>query len=205
MDNTLLRSNIDFSSMKNDTFQFLVSKGIVSKEINIAEQTTSTIIDSAIRSNLMTEALIKEMWDIPKKYEINGMKDAVLEKGAKELLMELQEDFHLVVVTNNSVHAAEKALQENHIFHYFDCLVGREMMNTLKPASDGFNYVLNQYKTTSPEEWISVGDSWIDGKASMAAGILFISYNGDAEKMDKMDIRPTARIQELREIINFLK
>ncbi|KKO52721.1 HAD family hydrolase [Paenibacillus sp. DMB20] len=204
MDNTILRSSIDFHSMKNETFKYLVSHGILPAELDISNHTSSTIIAEAAITNRMTDALVKEMWEIPKRYEVRGMQDADLESGVIEILEELHDRYCMVVVTNNSIEAAEGALRKNGILEYFDCVVGRELMKSLKPSPDGFLYVLQRYENFTAEEWVSVGDSWIDGKASTEAGIRFISYQGDAETMKKMGVCPSAEITDIRELKRFI-
>lgn len=204
MDNTILRSSIDFHSMKKETFKYLVSHGILSAELDISNHTSSTIIAEAAITNRMTDTLVKEMWEIPKRFEIIGMRNADLEPGVIELLEELRDRYCMVVVTNNSIEAAEGALRNNGVLEYFDCVVGREWMNSLKPSPDGFLYVLQRYTNITAEEWISIGDSWIDGKASIEAGIRFISYQGDAETMKKMGVCPSAEITDIRELKKFI-
>ncbi|MCR8645491.1 HAD family hydrolase [Paenibacillus sp. N1-5-1-14] len=115
------------------------------------------------------------MWDIAKKHEVCGMDGADLELGAEEVLSELKGSYHLAIVTNNSVEAAEITLRDNGILEYFDIIIGRELKKALKPSPDGYLRVLDEFKN-SASEWLSVGDSWIDGMASMSAGIKFIAY-----------------------------
>lgn len=61
MDNTILSSKIDFQAMKNETYQFLVSKKILPGGYNLDYHTTSTIIEEAIQTYRMTEELRNEM------------------------------------------------------------------------------------------------------------------------------------------------
>ena len=204
MDNTLIRSRIDFGAMKQETFEFLVSRALLSHPINLADHTTSTLIEEASQSTSMTDALLAEIWEIPKKYEKMGMRNADLERGVNEVLECLRGKFTLVILTNNTVEAALAALEENGIRHYFDSVVGREMVKSVKPSPDGLYAIMDAYKHISAEEWISVGDSWIDGKASMNAGIKFVAYNGDARKMHAMGVSPVADIRDLRELRNHL-
>lgn len=204
MDNTVLQSKIDFTSMKLETFDFLSSRGILPHGFNLAKHTTSTIIKEALATKRMEDNLIKDMWEIAKKFEILGMQDAALEPGALELLEELKGRYCIVIVTNNSVEAAEKALKDNGVIDYFDSVVGREMMGSLKPSPDGFLYVLDQYTHIKAEEWISIGDAWVDGKASQEAGIPFISYQGDIKRMNEMGVFPKAEIQELSELRKYI-
>lgn len=204
MDNTILRSRIDFQAMKNETYQYLVSKEILPVGYNLDCHTTSTIIEEAIQTYRMTEELRNEMWDIAKKHEVCGMQGADLEPGAVEVLSELKGRYHIAIVTNNSVEAAEIALRDNGISEYFDFIIGRELMKALKPSPDGYLRVLNEFKH-SANGWLSVGDSWIDGKASISAGIRFIAYRSDTEKLKQMKVDPTAELSHLLELLSLIE
>lgn len=204
MDNTLLRSRIDFEAMKQDVYQFLVSHGILAEGVELNRHTASTLIEAGVKTNRMNESLMKELWDVPKKHEVTGMKDAELEPGVKELLKEWQGLYHLVVVTNNSIEAAEAALRGHDVLRFFEQVVGREQVRLLKPAPDAFLHVLHRFGEVSPEEWISVGDSWMDGRASALAGIPFIAYGGDEAKMKEMGVFPRAFIRDLRDLNAYL-
>lgn len=204
MDNTLLSSKINFAAMKKDTYDFIINNGILPDDINLRNQTTAIIIEKAKQTNLMSPELIKAAWDIPKKYEVMGMENAALEPGVTQLLSQLHGKYQLVVVTNNSVEAANRALKENGIFDLFDIIVGREMVKSLKPSPDGFLYILDRYKTISANEWISVGDAWLDGVASVEAGIKFIAYNADIKKMNSLGIFPHGEINDIRRLVDFI-
>lgn len=205
MDNTILRSNIDFAAMKRETFHFLTSHQLVPEDINLDQHTTSMLIEKAASNEKMTDQLNHQIWDIVKKHEVAGMTDAGLEPGVVELLDELRDRYLLAIVTNNSVDAAEKALRDNKVRDAFDAVVGREMMKSLKPAPDGFYYILHKYEEIFADEWICVGDLWIDGKASIAAGISFVSCQGDHEMMTRMGVEPAAEINDIRELLDVLK
>ena len=133
------------------------------------------------------------------------MMGSVLEAGASELVQQLHGQLHLAIVTNNAVEAAMAALEENKIAHYFDLIIGREAMGLLKPAPDGYMEVLKHFPHTSPEEWLSVGDAWVDGKASESAGISFIAYRGDIARMNSMGVFPCAEIQHIQEVVGYLQ
>lgn len=203
MDNTILRSRIDFQAMKNETYQFLASKEILPEGYKLDYHTTSTIIEEAIQTNRMTEKLRNEMWDIAKNHEVCGMQGADLEPGAVEVLSKLKGRYHIAIVTNNSTEAAKIALKDNGISEYFDFIIGRELMKALKPSPDGYLRVLDEFKH-SANEWLSVGDSWTDGKASISAGIRFIAYRSDKEKLKQMKVYPTAELSTLLELMSLI-
>lgn len=203
MDNTILRSRIDFPAMKQETYRFLVLNEILDDGYELSQHTTSTLIEEAVRTNKMTEALLQQMWGIPKKHEILGMQEADLEPGTRDILRQLKGRYRIAIVTNNSIEAAEVALRDNNILDSFDLIVGRERMNALKPSPDGYLRVLDEFKSPA-NEWLSVGDSWIDGKASNSAGIRFIAYRSDTDKLMQMNVIADARISDLNELINHL-
>ncbi|MEK4979947.1 HAD family hydrolase [Bacillus sp. FSL K6-6540] len=205
MDNTLLHSSIDFGAMKRDIYAFLCSHSILSPGLSMDTHTTSTVIAEAMNTGRLSEELSCMMWDIAKEHEIQGMMGAKLEDGAMELVQQLHGQLHLAIVTNNAVEAAMTALEENRIAHYFDLIIGREAMGLLKPAPDGYMEVLRHFHHTSPKEWLSVGDAWVDGKASESAGIPFIAYRGDIAKMNCMGVLPFAEIQDIQEVVGYLQ
>lgn len=203
MDNTLLQSRIDFAAMKEDICRHLIGHGMLMERFPLHEHTTSTMLEHAKQAG-MDHALYLSCMNIAEKHEVRGMEGAGLEKGVPELIESLHGKFVLVVVTNNSLSAALKALEVTGIKPYFDAIIGREQMEALKPSPSGFTYVLNQFRSITADEWISVGDSWIDGKASAGAGIPFISYRTSMEAMIDKGVRPIARIDHISEVQNWI-
>jgi phosphoglycolate phosphatase len=199
MDNTLLQSKIDFKLMKSDIFEFLVRHHILTADFAIDEHTTSTLIEHVRALGISTE-LYESIMDLTAKHELIGMHEAGLEHGAEQLLDQLHNKYTLVVITNNSLVAALDALTSTGIAHFFDLIIGREMMTALKPSPSGFHYVMDQYPNIKPHEWISIGDSWIDGKAAQEAGIPFISYRADANKLSDRGIEPIEHMDDLMQL-----
>ncbi|REE94615.1 phosphoglycolate phosphatase [Paenibacillus taihuensis] len=205
MDNTILRSKINFGAMKEAVFQCLVGNELLHGDFPITDHTTSTILEHVQRTTHWNAALQVELWDILKEHELLGMQNAELEQGAREVLQLLHGTFKMVIMTNNSDAAALSALSEHGIDHYFDTIIGREQMKFMKPAPDGLFAILAKYPELSPDDWISVGDAWIDGKASQGAGVKFIAYRADSEKMKSRGVIPDALIDDLAQLVSILK
>ncbi|MHB8064179.1 MAG: HAD family hydrolase [Ruminiclostridium sp.] len=207
MDNTLLRSKINFKQMKEEIFEFLIDVKIVSPDIFIFSETPSTLIEAAKQSSLFTLEMSEAIWKIAARYELEGMKDAVLEVGAKEMLTLLHGKYHLVILTNNAYAAAIRALRHNGIEKHFEKIIGREQVVSLKPSPFGVKHILSLYHDIPASQWLSVGDSWIDGKAAQEAEVKFISYQGDFQAMKAKGVYPHTNIStlfELSEIITCL-
>jgi phosphoglycolate phosphatase len=203
MDNTLIQSNIDFARMKQEVYRYLTDYEVLPSNLDLHRQTTSTLIEMATETKGMTNERLQDVWDIAKRFEQHGMQNAMLEPGVMECLIELHRTYHIVVLTNNSVDAANTALAQNKIYQYFKMIVGREQVTSLKPAPDGFLYILECYPDITPQEWISVGDAWIDGKASAEAGVDFIAYRSDAGKMKQFGVFPKGVISHIGELIQY--
>jgi phosphoglycolate phosphatase len=203
MDNTLLKSRIDFKAMKLEIFQYLVNRNAVPRDLPIEQHTTATIIEHA-KGLQLTAEMESEVWAIASKHELSGMKDADLESGVRDFLASVHQRFSLAVVTNNAFSAAREALELTGISHYFDLIVGREQMSALKPSPSGFLYVLKQFANIPAGQWISVGDSWIDGKASNQAGVPFVCYQTDEAVMSGRDVQTVGRIDEMQELSKYL-
>lgn len=205
MDNTLLQSHIDYAAMKRDTYELLVEQGMLASEMDLDRHTTSTLIQFAEESGKMTDSLSNQIWEIVKEHEVKGMEGADLEPGVTELLDQLNSNYILTVLTNNSVEAAEKALREQNIRDYFELVVGRETTQTLKPSPEGVLYIVNHFPDLSREDWVSLGDAWIDGLAATRAGVSFISYQTDLSVMYENGVEVEARISSFAELISLLQ
>jgi phosphoglycolate phosphatase len=198
MDNTLLQSTINFKKMRADLAECVKKHGITDR---VDKALTAGQIIELVREKGMIK-LEEKLWEIAARHETEGMKGAVLEEGAVSLLQSLKkQDIKLAVVTNNAYEAGKRALTENHIFHYFDEVIGREGMEALKPSPSGLLKVMKAFPNTS---WLMVGDSWIDGKAAAAANIPFIGYQKDVSFYNAHGIKPKAVISRLQELDQFI-
>jgi len=203
LDNTLLRSNIDFAKMKQSVFDFLVGRGILAGDFPLREHTIATLIHSARATGRFSPELEREAWDIIVRLERKGMRDADLEPHVREVLAKLHSRLTLVVLTNNARSAALAALERTGVARCFDLVVGREQMAALKPSPSGFRYVLSQYADIAPEQWLAVGDSWIDGKAAQDAGVPFLAYRSDEKQLERHGVKPIGRIESMSDLLAF--
>lgn len=204
MDNTLLRSKIDFAAMKREIYEFLADKNLCSADLPLEQHTTSTIVALARLSGFYTLEIDRRVWEIAARHERQGMSGADLEPGAEELLKSLHGQFVLTLLTNNSLTAAEQALEETGIRSYFTGLAGREQMTELKPSPSGLHYLLRAFPHLPVESWISIGDSWIDGIAAKEAGIAFLAYRAKRTDMESRGIGPLGYLSHISEVIPYV-
>jgi phosphoglycolate phosphatase len=203
MDNTLLQSRIDFAAMKREIATYLAGVGMLGDGYPLERHTSATLIEYA-RAAGVSDDVHRALLRIASDHEVRGMEGAGLEPGVMELLELLYKKYALVVVTNNALAAAHKALELTGVLGYFDLVVGREQMSALKPSPSGFQYALQRFRHLSPHDWISVGDSWIDGRAALDAGVPFVCYGKSREQMLDSGVEPLGCISRMTELTGYL-
>ncbi|WP_127585781.1 HAD family hydrolase [Paenibacillus koleovorans] len=205
MDNTILRSRIDFPAMKADIAATLIEQAVLDRQTRVQEHTVATLLETAKASGRLTDAMNETLWARVADWEREGMRDAGLEEEALELLHELKSrSYALVILTNNARQAAIQALETTRTLALFDHVLGREQMAALKPSPSGVNAILSLYPDWAAADWLSVGDSWIDGHAAMQAGVSFVAYRSKSEEFAKRSIPALGRLERLSELTHFL-
>lgn len=204
MDNTLLKSSIDFPRIKRDVFTQVTEAGLLPASFPIHEHTIATLLESVRASDRYTAEHESALWDTVVAGEREGMIGAELESHVPEVLEQLRERVRLSVLTNNAREAAIDALERTGIASYFDHIAGREQMTALKPSPSGIAYIMSRYPEILPEQWLSIGDSWIDGKAAQSGGIAFLAYNARIEELERRQIPVVGHIRSMRELFDYL-
>lgn len=201
MDNTLLKSSIDFSKMKQTVFRLLSDFGLCDPTLDWQSKTASQLIELGRQSGRLTAGMEQRIWDEVGLIERDGMHGARLEDNVADVLAQLKQRHHLVILTNNAHIAAVEALRETGIADMFDAIVAREQMTALKPSPSGILAILADYPHLAADAWTMVGDSWIDGKAAQDANVPFIAYQAKPEDMERHQVKPIAWIQNCSELL----
>lgn len=204
MDNTLLKSNINFPRIKQDVFDRCMEAGLFPASFPLQEHTIATLIESARAARGFTAELEAAVWHIVAAGEKEGMVGAELEDHVPEILEQLSGKTRLTVLTNNAREAAVDALERTGIASRFELIAGREQMTALKPSPSGIAYMMSNYPAIRPREWLCVGDSWIDGKAAQNSGIAFLAYNARLEDLQRRNVPAVGHIRSMLELVHYL-
>lgn len=199
MDNTLLASKIDFPKMKLRCLNLLQDYQVDGWQELGGHATASEMIELAKERG--KNDIVKEMFTLIEGIEKEGMKEALLEPGALEVVQHLAKEKTLVIVTNNATTAAIYALERLNIASYFTDIYGRDRLLAMKPAPDSLRSVLARYPQLKRDEWVMVGDSWIDGQAAKTVGIPYICYNGSRRSHEEKQIPMLAHIKTLQQLL----
>lgn len=204
MDNTLLRSSIDFPAIKRDVLGYLMESGLLPPDFAVGDHTIATLIESARRMDGMTEEMERHVWELVVRGEREGMVGAGLEPNVTEVLERLHGTVRLTILTNNAREAAIDALERTGIIRFFDEIAGREQMEALKPSPSGVRYLLRRSPGIPSDRWLSVGDSWIDGMAAREAGISFVAYNAKSDELVRRGVPAVGHIRSMPELPDYL-
>jgi phosphoglycolate phosphatase len=132
-----------------------------------------------------------------KYYNENCIKDLKLFDGVDSLLKDLQKDYHLVIATNTPTSLAKKMLQYLQVSHYFQLIVGSDMVQKPKPHPDMLLYILKNMNIQQ-KETLFIGDSKKDKLTANKANIDFIFINWDT-------ISPQQLLEQIKKTIENIK
>lgn len=109
-------------------------------------------------------------------YDKHCISDIELYDGIKELLQTLKDDFILTIATNASATFALQMTKHLKIEHYFQDIVGADMVKQSKPNPDMINLLIKKHNFNL-KNTILVGDSHKDVLSAKSANINSILVN----------------------------
>ena len=135
-----------------------------------------------------------------KYYEKNCISDIKLYDGIKEFLEDIRKEFQTIsIATNASTKFAKKMLNFLEIEKYFDIIIGADMVNKPKPASDMLTKIID-ILNINPKETVLIGDSEKDFISANKINIDFIFVEWGFNKIPLNTIRASS-VKELKNIL----
>ncbi|MBO9540573.1 YjjG family noncanonical pyrimidine nucleotidase [bacterium] len=127
-----------------------------------------------------------------------------LVNGALELIVDLQADYHLYLVTNGVSHIQDKRLRGSGLHPLFKGIFVSEDTGYHKPMKQYFDYVFARIPGFSAKETLIIGDSLsADIQGGHGAGLDTCWFNPGA-KPNASAVVPTYEIRELDELPRIL-
>ena len=126
-----------------------------------------------------------------------------------EAISILSQHYRLCLLSNQSQKRSVSLLKHQRIFDYFDIITGpNPQAIRAKPAPDMFALVKDRYTSTSPSDFLMIGDTEADGLFARTCGIKFMwasyGYGRQAEisslKPDYICDTPISVVQTLNQI-----
>lgn len=178
MDNTLLRSKINFAQMRATAHRLLTQAGIAAD----SRFPTSVMLQKAADDPRYTPALHTEIWAHINAIEAEGMEKAVLEPGVLPAMQRLSQNFTMMIFTNNLQKNVEGVLADFGLRPYFLQVAGRDKVKNLKPQPDGYLYLQSFCPGLTPKDFLAIGDASIDFEAALACDMAFVAYNNSRQE-----------------------
>ena len=198
LDNTLVHSKIDFLGIRRAVIDRLLAVGALAEPP--ADPRARAIPEWLAVAEAFDPALGAELWHVVAAFEREGMVHGTVEADARQTLDTLRTaSYRLAVLTNNSVEAAEAALEQFDLRAPFDLVLGRGVVQGLKPGGEG---VAQAHAALGGGPTTVVGDSYIDGLAAERAGVAarFVAFRPNAADLAARGVHPWAVIQDLAEL-----
>jgi phosphoglycolate phosphatase len=192
LDHTLVATPLDLVAMALDMRAFL--EGACGPLPARAERyRVGEIIAHCHQHHPMVE---KDLWTIALDHERRAMREASVERGAREAIAGArQAGYATAVWTNNARDVAMEALARFGLLSSLDQIVTRDDMRALKPHPDGWRVIAERFAPV--ETAVVVGDSWVDGVAAAAAGVPFVAYRPDETSLARWSVIPVERLDDL--------
>ncbi|MEM1607531.1 MAG: HAD-IA family hydrolase [Candidatus Bathyarchaeia archaeon] len=184
LDDTLIRSRIDYVGAKKSLIRFFIEHGV--KPGLLSEDMPNfeifKVAAESLRENGMAEDLIKEALngarEILNLFELKALEGVELMEGALETLSALRGmGLKIGIVTNSCREYTVKIIEMFSLNKYVDVFVTRDDVNNLKPNPEHLLKALESLGVPA-DEAVFVGDHWIDAVCAERIGVKFILFRG---------------------------
>lgn len=118
------------------------------------------------------EQLLNYSLEIAERYELDAASDPEILNGTYETLVRLKYmGLKLSLITNNCLKATILTISKLNIGEFFELIVARDHVHAMKPNPAPIRYALSKLNLRE-DEAVMVGDSTVDVKAALRAGIV---------------------------------
>jgi len=210
LDDTLIRSKIDYKRMKSSIIKFLVGVGVESSLLS-EDMLNSELLRVAIKdlrkkgaSERVIRNVIEEVNAIMNGFELESLDNVELMEGTLEVLDSLKKHgVKIGIITNGCKNYAVSIVRKFSLDKYVDAIVARDEVSNPKPDPKHLLIMLDVLGV-SAEEAIFVGDHWIDALCARDAGVRFILLKNERWQSKNVNGMRSEIIGDLRNLLNLL-
>ncbi len=212
LDDTLIRSKIDYKKMKSTIIKFLVEVGVEPGLLS-ENMLNSELIKVAVedlrkkeKSENTIRKVISKVNEIMNRFELESINDAKLMEGALEVLGYLKSrGIKIGIITNGCRNYAMSIAKKFSLDKYVDAIVARDEVSDPKPNPKHLRVML-KILGVSAEETIFVGDHWIDASCARGAAVKFVLLKSGDKRWRFRDVNcmKFVIIEDLRDLLNLL-
>lgn len=201
LDDTLIHSSIDYSGMKEKIKAFI--------DPNLIQKSNQQSIRDLLDYIKDSPDVLRHAYTIIEEMELQATQNAEVIPFASTLPSFLKEQKLIsAVLTNNTRKSVSKYLEieKFQFLKFMGPIFTRDDVTKMKPDPNGINKIIQHFNMQSElSKVIFIGDSFIDGEASIKAGIQFILVNHRNIDVSELSFTPWQVFSNLSELISFLR
>lgn len=211
LDDTLIRSGIDYGEVKSSIIRFLVRSGVDEGLLN-ENMSNLEIIDRAIKylreknfGEVRVKEIINSVHAMFNEAELKSLGKAMLMDGSIETLVALKGlGFKIGVVTNSCGTYSRRIFEMFSLSRYIDVLVTRDDVTRHKPDPEHLLKALESLGVDVSEA-VFVGDHLIDALCARKAGVKFILLKSERQGSRDAEKSASAVIDSLSELPSLIQ
>jgi HAD superfamily hydrolase (TIGR01509 family) len=172
LDGTITNFNLDYKTARAEAIEYLTTQGLPRSLFTINESVFEMLkkVEISMKNSGKNQKefskLRQNILTILEKYEMESASSTSLIPGILETLKTLKQmKLKLALFTVNSKKTTNYILDTFHLKSFFDAVITRDSVSTVKPNPVHLETTLKKLKT-KPEEAIVVGDSISDMKSA---------------------------------------
>lgn len=194
LDDTLIRSRIDYAGVKRSLISFFVSHGVEPHLLNenMLNLEIFRAAGESLRSKNLPEELIRRVFEGAKaildNYELKALDGVRLMEGALDALDALKRmGLKIGIVTNSCREYTVRVIEMFSLNKYVDAFVTRDDVSNLKPDPEHLLKALEALGVPASEA-VFIGDHWIDAVCAERANVRFILLRNERWKFKETGI-----------------
>lgn len=210
LDETLIRSRIDFKKMKSEVIKFLQSAGVTRDLLNVGMLNFEITRVGAedLRGKGSTEEEIRQVLarvtQIMNRVELESLEEATLIEGVPETLRSLKaEGLKIGIMTRSCREYTERVLAKFGLRDYIDSIAARDDVENPKPNPEHAIYLL-RLLGVSAREALLVGDHWLDGLCAKDANVRFILFRRREQSLEPPKEYQYQTIDNMEELVKII-
>ncbi|MGY5871207.1 MAG: HAD family hydrolase [Candidatus Thorarchaeota archaeon] len=179
MDGTITELSLPLESMRSDTKEYFIAKGLPAELLEPADgisSSTGKAREYFLSNGYSVDDWIKmerEVDTILSKHEGFAAASAEPLPGTLEVVKQIKaHGFLTAILTNNGRNSVDQIMTQIPLAEHFQIIQTRHESPQPKPHPDGLLKIIDEL-CVKPEESVYIGDALIDGAAATRAGIEF--------------------------------
>jgi len=191
LDGTLTEFTLDYKALRAKIRHYLATQGFPESLFQPDESIFEMLkkVEIYLKNQRKEKDIAKvkmKVFSLTDEFELEAARKTNLLPGVIETLNNLRKmNLKIGLCTINGRKATEYILNTFQIKHFFDVIVTRDDVASIKPETDHLQETLKQLKL-KPSQCLMVGDSYVDMRMAKALGVMAIGVATGTFSIEKL-------------------